>query len=199
MISYLKGKVQSVGDLHVILDVHGVGFLVNTSNVTNQDLHIGEEAFLLTELIIRENLWQMYGFINEIEKALFLLLNKVQGVGSKVALSILSVIKYDQLGSVIKNKDVAQLCMADGVGEKLASRIANELYKKIPDSLLMLGGTVTSVSNSPKVSMVQQDVISALVNLGFKQYEIKKAMEGTEDEELGFEDMFKMVLGKLRG
>jgi len=199
MISYLKGKVQEIGDLHLILDVHGVGFLVNTSNVTNQDLKLGEEAFLLTELIIRENLWQMYGFINETEKALFLLLNKVQGVGAKAALSILSVIKYDQLGHVIKNKDIAQLCLADGVGEKLASRIANELHKKIPDSLLVLGAHSNVAMNTPKVNMVQQDVISALVNLGFKQYEIKKAMEGIEDKALGFEDMFKMVLGKLRG
>lgn len=199
MISYLKGRVHAIGDMNIVLDVHGVGFYVNTSNITNQNFREGEDVFLFTELVIRENLWQMYGFINEIEKALFLLLNKVQGVGAKAALSILSAIKYDQLGHVIKNKDVAQLCTADGIGEKLASRIVNELHKKIPDSLLIVAGVSYENKQSTPVDMLQQDVISALVNLGFKQYEIKKAMEGIDSEGLNFEDMFKMVLGKLRG
>lgn len=200
MITYLKGKVQEIGDLYVILDINDVGFFVNTSNITNMNFTIGDDVKLLTELVIRENSWQIYGFINEIERAFFNLLNKVQGVGSKVALSILSAVKYDILGDTIKSKNIDLLCTADGIGEKLASRIVNELYKKVPDTLLMCGTTNTnSVQKKSKENLVQKDVISALLNLGFKQYEIKKALDNVAfEDDSNFESMLKSMLNQLR-
>lgn len=200
MITYLKGKVQEIGDLYVILDINDVGFFVNTSNITNINLTIGEKVKLLTELVIRENSWQIYGFINEIERAFFNLLNKVQGVGSKVALSILSAVKYDILGDTIKSKNIDLLCTADGIGEKLASRIVNELYKKVPDTLLMCGTSNTnSVQKKSEENLVQKDVISALLNLGFKQYEIKKALDNVAfEDDSDFESMLKSMLNQLR-
>ena len=200
MITYLKGKVQEIGDLYVILDINDVGFFVNTSNITNMNFTIGDDVKLLTELVIRENSWQIYGFINEIERAFFNLLNKVQGVGSKVALSILSAVKYDILGDTIKSKNIDLLCTADGIGEKLASRIVNELYKKVPDTLLMCGTSNTnSVQKKSKENLVQKDVISALLNLGFKQYEIKKALDNVAfEDDSNFESMLKSMLNQLR-
>lgn len=200
MITYLKGKVQEIGDLYVILDINDVGFFVNTSNITNMNFTIGDDVKLLTELVIRENSWQIYGFINEIERAFFNLLNKVQGVGSKVALSILSAVKYDILGDTIKSKNIDLLCTADGIGEKLASRIVNELYKKIPDTLLMCGTSNTnSVQKKSEENLVQKDVISALLNLGFKQYEIKKALDNVAfEDDSNFESMLKSMLNQLR-
>lgn len=200
MITYLKGKVQEIGDLYVILDINDVGFFVNTSNITNINLTIGEKVKLLTELVIRENSWQIYGFINEIERAFFNLLNKVQGVGSKVALSILSAVKYDILGDTIKSKNIDLLCTAEGIGEKLASRIVNELYKKVPDTLLMCGTSNTnSVQKKSEENLVQKDVISALLNLGFKQYEIKKALDNVAfEDDSDFESMLKSMLNQLR-
>lgn len=200
MITYLKGKVQEIGDLYVILDINDVGFFVNTSNITNTNFTIGDDVKLLTELVIRENSWQIYGFINEIERAFFNLLNKVQGVGSKVALSILSAVKYDILGDTIKSKNIDLLCTADGIGEKLASRIVNELYKKVPDTLLMCGTLNTnSVQKKSKENLVQKDVISALLNLGFKQYEIKKALDNVAfEDDSDFESMLKSMLNQLR-
>ena len=200
MITYLKGKVQEIGDLYVILDINDVGFFVNTSNITNMNFTIGDDVKLLTELVIRENSWQIYGFINEIERAFFNLLNKVQGVGSKVALSILSAVKYDILGDTIKSKNIDLICTADGIGEKLASRIVNELYKKVPDTLLMCGTTNTnSVQKKSEENLVQKDVISALLNLGFKQYEIKKALDNVAfEDDSDFESMLKSMLNQLR-
>lgn len=200
MITYLKGKVQEIGDLYVILDINDVGFFVNTSNITNMNFTIGDDVKLLTELVIRENSWQIYGFINEIERAFFNLLNKVQGVGSKVALSILSAVKYDILGDTIKSKNIDLLCTADGIGEKLASRIVNELYKKVPDTLLMCGTSNTnSVQKKSEENFVQKDVISALLNLGFKQYEIKKALDNVAfEDDSDFESMLKSMLNQLR-
>lgn len=200
MITYLKGKVQEIGDLYVILDINDVGFFVNTSNITNMNFTIGDDVKLLTELVIRENSWQIYGFINEIERAFFNLLNKVQGVGSKVALSILSAVKYDILGDTIKSKNIDLLCTADGIGEKLASRIVNELYKKVPDTLLMCGTLNTnSVQKKSEENLVQKDVISALLNLGFKQYEIKKALDNVAfEDDSDFESMLKSMLNQLR-
>ncbi len=200
MITYLKGKVQEIGDLYVILDINDVGFFVNTSNITNTNFTIGDDVKLLTELVIRENSWQIYGFINEIERAFFNLLNKVQGVGSKVALSILSAVKYDILGDTIKSKNIDLLCTADGIGEKLASRIVNELYKKVPDTLLMCGTSNTnSVQKKSEENLVQKDVISALLNLGFKQYEIKKALDNVAfEDDSNFESMLKSMLNQLR-
>lgn len=200
MITYLKGKVQEIGDLYVILDINDVGFFVNTSNITNMNFTIGDDVKLLTELVIRENSWQIYGFINEIERAFFNLLNKVQGVGSKVALSILSAVKYDILGDTIKSKNIDLLCTADGIGEKLASRIVNELYKKVPDTLLMCGTSNTnSVQKKSEENLVQKDVISALLNLGFKQYEIKKALDNVAfEDDSDFESMLKSMLNQLR-
>ena len=199
MITYLKGVVQEIGDLYVILDINNVGFFVNTSNITNMKFNNGDEVKLLTELVIRENSWQIYGFINEMERSLFNLLNKVQGVGAKVALSILSAVKYDILGDTIKSKNIDLLCTADGIGEKLASRIVNELHKKIPPDLLLGNTENVHLCKNKEENLIQKDVISALLNLGFKQYEIKKALDNVVfDDNSDFESMLKLMLNQLR-
>jgi Holliday junction DNA helicase RuvA len=172
MIGKLKGLIESYGQDSVILDVGGVGYEVHCSARTLQELPgIGQPATLSIETHVREDQIRLFGFVTEIEREWFRLLQTVQGVGAKVALSVLGTLKASELASAIAMRDKAMVARAPGVGPKVAERIVTELkdkapaYTNIDPALVRLSGALDDKRAPAPVT----DAVSALVNLGYAQ------------------------------
>jgi holliday junction DNA helicase RuvA len=167
MIGKLKGSIDALGEDHVLLDVHGVGFVVHCSSRTLSNLpRPGEAATLAIETQVREDSIKLYGFTSEAERDWFRLLQSVQGVGAKVALAILGVLGEAELAAAIARQDKVSVARAPGVGPKLAARITAELKDKglpLPAAEFM----VTSAALPADAPSAVQDAVSALVNLGY--------------------------------
>ena len=130
MIAKLKGTVDAIDGDSAVIDVNGVGYLVSASARTLRDLVVGGPATLLVETIVREDAIALYGFLETAERDWFRILTTVQGVGARVALSILSTLAPDEIARAIAAQDRASLSRAAGVGPKLAARLATELKDK---------------------------------------------------------------------
>jgi holliday junction DNA helicase RuvA len=170
MIGKLRGIIDSYGEDFIILDVGGVGYLVNCARPTLQALPApGEPAALAIETHVREDQIRLFGFLDEHEREWFRLLQTVQGVGTKVALSILGTLKPAELASAIALRDKATVTRAPGVGPKVAERIVTELkdkapaYTQIDPAVVHLSGAIDE-RRAPKPLA---DAVSALVNLGY--------------------------------
>ena len=191
MIGKLKGVVDSFGPDWVTLDVHGVGYVVHCSARTLEALpRAGEAATLFVETQIREDHIRLIGFMSETEREWFRLMLGVQGVGSKVALSVLGTLKPAELASAVALQDKAMIARAPGVGPKVAARICAELKDKAP-ALSGLDGGVARLQAELGERIAPRpvsDAVSALVNLGYAQAQasaaiaaaMKEAGEGAE-------------------
>ena len=174
MIAKLRGIIDTIADDFCIIDVNGVGYLVAASSKTLSKLSIGSEATLLTEMVVREDSLSLFGFADAWEKEWFNTLTKVQGVGAKVCLSILSVLTPTQLAQAIGAQDKTSFCRASGVGPKLAARIVTELKDKIvtipvnSNKTDVLDETTEMPKNVSGTDVADytksEDVLSALVN-----------------------------------
>src|SRR5215470_4338437 len=132
MIAKLTGRLDSAGDSHAVVDVGGVGYLVRCSARTLAALpQPGGPVSVATEMIVREDAIELFGFAEAAERDWFRLLTTVQGVGARIALALLSALPLDDLARAIATGDRAMLTRADGVGPKLAARLANELKDKV--------------------------------------------------------------------
>jgi holliday junction DNA helicase RuvA len=172
MIGKLKGVIDSYGEDFIILDVHGVGYLVHCSSRTLQALPApGEAVTLAIETYVREDQIRLFGFMSDVEREWFRLLQTVQGVGAKVALSVLSTFKPGELASAIAIGDKASIRRVPGVGPKVAERMVIELKDKAPaysaldPAVIQLSGAV----NEKRAPQPILDAVSALVNLGYGQ------------------------------
>ena len=172
MIGKLKGVIESYGEDTVIVDVNGVGYEVHCSARTMQELPgIGQPATLSIETHVREDQIRLFGFVTEIEREWFRLLQTVQGVGVKVALAVLGTLKPAELASAIAMRDKAMVARTPGVGAKVAERIVTELkdkapaYTNIDPALVRLSGALDDKRAPAPVT----DAVSALVNLGYAQ------------------------------
>jgi Holliday junction DNA helicase RuvA len=172
MIGKLKGVIEAQGEDFVILDVHGVGYEVHCSARTLQALPPeGEAVTLAIETHVREDQIRLFGFLSNLDREWFRLLQTVQGVGTKVALSILGTLPPADLASAIAMRDKAMITRAPGVGPKVAERIVTELKDKAPayatmdPAVVRLAGAVDEHRAPQPVS----DAVSALVNLGYGQ------------------------------
>ena len=172
MIGKLKGIIDSYGEDYVILDVNGVGYQVHCSARTLQALPAkGEPVTLSIETYVREDQIKLFGFATDIEREWFRLLQTVQGVGAKVALSVLGTLKASELASAIAMRDKAAISRTPGVGQKVAERIVTELKDKVPafadidPAVVHLAGALDE-KRAPRPVM---DAVSALVNLGYGQ------------------------------
>ena len=172
MIGKLRGIVDSYGADYIILDVGGVGYQVHCSLRTLQSLPAtGEAATLSIETYVREDQIKLFGFVSDSEREWFRLLQTVQGVGAKVALSVLGTLKVSELASAIVMRDKATVSRAPGVGAKVAERIVTELKDKVPafadvdPAFVHLAGALDE-KRAPRPVM---DAVSALVNLGYGQ------------------------------
>jgi Holliday junction DNA helicase RuvA len=167
MIAMLSGTVEQVAGDSVVLDVNGVGYLVFCSSRTlGRIAGRGERVRLLVETHVREDHIHLYGFAEEAERNWFRLLTTVQGVGARIALAVLSVLAPDALTTAILAQDKAALARAEGVGQKLAQRIAIELRDKVGDIAL---GVVALAAPASSDGAAAADAVSALVNLGYQR------------------------------
>jgi len=174
MIARLKGLVDQIGEDWAVIDVGGVGYLVYSSSRTLSRLpRVGEAVALFIETHVREDHINLFGFFEEEERAWFRLLQTVQGVGSKVALAILSTLTANDLANAIASGDKAMLSRPSGVGPKLAVRLATELKDKV-------AGIAAPGSFAPAMAAASgsglEDAISALVNLGYRRAEAQMAV-----------------------
>lgn len=168
MIAQLTGRVEALEDGRCIIDVNGVGYLVHASTRTLAALPAAPEvARLLVETHVREDAILLYGFINSAERDWFRLLTTVQGVGGRVALSVLSALSPRDLVAAIASGDRASLTRAPGVGARLAVRLLTELRDKAGAMPSAPGFAVPT----PVVRGVAEDAVSALINLGYRRVE----------------------------
>lgn len=203
MIGKLKGVVDSFGDDWVLIDCGGVCYEVHCSSRTLQSLpRVGEAAVVFVETILREDLIRLFGFATEAEKSWFLLLTTVQGVGARVALSILSVLSPSELSSAVALQDKAMIGRANGVGPKLAVRIVTELKGKVPAIGAVDAGTLglqTALGEGVARSNVA-DAVSALTNLGYSSAQASAALArvvAKEGEETATEKLIRLGLREL--
>jgi Holliday junction DNA helicase RuvA len=185
MIGKLKGIIDSYGEDFVILDVNGVGYIVHCSARTLQALPAqGEATVLAIETHVREDQIRLFGFLSDIEREWFRLLQTVQGVGTRVALSILSTLKPADLASAIALRDKGMVARAPGVGPKVAERIVTELKDKAPayadidPAVIRLSGAIDDKRAPQPIA----DAISALVNLGYGQPQAAAAIAAASRE-----------------
>ncbi|MEA3079440.1 MAG: holliday junction helicase RuvA [Sphingomonadales bacterium] len=180
MIARLTGTLAETTSDSAVIDVAGVGYLVQLSGKTLGAIGpIGGEITILTELQVREDAWTLFGFGSPAERDAFRALTSIQGVGGRLALAILSVLAPDELARAVAQDDKAMIGRANGVGPKLAARIANELQGKL--------GVMTFAGAAPSPhGGAASDALSALANLGFKPAEASAAVNAAL-EELGTE------------
>jgi Holliday junction DNA helicase RuvA len=180
MIARLTGTLAEAAADHVVIDVQGVGYMVQASSRTLDALgSVGSDVLLLTELQVREDGWTLFGFGNAGEREAFRALTSVQGVGGRVALAILSVLDPSELAAAVSRGDKAMVARANGVGPKLAMRIVNELAGKLGSHALAGTAGAPAPRGGPAA-----DALSALANLGFKPAEASAAVAAA-NEELG--------------
>jgi holliday junction DNA helicase RuvA len=170
LIAKLKGVVDTVDADSAIIDVGGVGYLVSASARTLRELAAGDEVTVLVETIVREDAIALYGFLETAERNWFRILTTVQGVGARVALSILSTLSPDEIARAIAAQDRATLSRPAGVGPKLAARLATELKDKAAAFGVTPLGKGVEAPVMPAGS-INEDAVSALVNLGYKRVE----------------------------
>lgn len=195
MIGKLKGTIDSFGEDHLILDVHGVGYQVFCPSRVLQLLpRAGEAAVLFIETIVREDMIRLYGFASEAEREWFRLLMTVQGVGAKVALAVLGVMKASDVATAIALGDKTALSRAPGVGKRVAERLVIELKDKAPGYSALDADTLAvaqTVSENVAARPVAE-AVSALSNLGYAPAQasaavakaVKSAGEGATTETL---------------
>ncbi|MDB2584528.1 Holliday junction branch migration protein RuvA [Alphaproteobacteria bacterium] len=188
MIASLTGNLASIGKSEIILEVNGVGYLLNVSSKLVSSLgEIGSKLSVFTDLQIKDDKILMYGFATSNEQSFFRLLQSVQGIGPKAALSILSALTINELILAITSGDKAMISRADGVGPKVAARVTAELSEKVSNMHLNFGNNDISKNSQEKNSNVLksnflneedqffdvvEDTISALINLGYTRSEV---------------------------
>ncbi len=180
MIGKLRGKVDAVGESHLILDVGGVGYEVLASARTLRNLKAGDEASLTIDTHVREDSIKLYGFTSEVERTWFRTLQTIQGVGAKVALAVLGTLSPQDLANAIALADWQAVEQTPGVGKKLALRVVAELKDKAPGlavgSLPMPAGTALASDTTSTVGNAPAEAISALTNLGYQPHQASQAV-----------------------
>ena len=194
MIARLSGTLAETAADHLVIDVNGVGYLAHASARTLSAIGpIGGSVLLLTEMQVREDAITLFGFGSAAERDWFRLLTGVQGVGGRVALAILSVLDPNELSRAIAAGDKAMIARANGVGPKLAQRIAMELRDKVGGMALGPGAAPAPAGSSTA------DAVSALANLGFRPAEASAAVAAASEElgrDAGLDALVRLALRK---
>ena len=180
MIGKLKGKVDAIGESYLLIDVNGVGYEVQASSRTLRNLKPGDEVALTIDTHVREDAIRLFGFQSELERNWFRTLQTIQGVGAKVALSVLGVLSPPDLASAVALGNWSAVEEAPGVGKKLALRIVAELKDKAPSlSIAGLQPTGVAPAGSPGAAasgLAAAEAISALTNLGYNPAQANAAV-----------------------
>ncbi|MDP3905260.1 MAG: Holliday junction branch migration protein RuvA [Methylococcaceae bacterium] len=194
MIGFLRGKLVLKAPPMLMLDVNGVGYEVEAPMTTFYNLPaVGEDVKLHTHLVVREDAHILFGFAAESDRAMFRTLIKVNGVGPKLALTILSGQSAEEFHRCIHNNDTQALVRLPGVGKKTAERLVIEMRDRLPDLDGTSVNTVTvgtvNVAGNPK-----QEAISALCSLGYKPLDAAKMVQQVASEDMSCEDMIRFAL-----
>jgi Holliday junction DNA helicase RuvA len=191
MIGYLKGKIISSKPTKILLDVNGVGYLINISINTFEKISDKEFTSLFIHTSVKEDSITLFGFFSESEKEMFELLIGVNGVGPKLALNILSGIQVDELKNSIQNGDVTRIIAIPGIGRKTAERLVLELRTKV-DHIVEDGGIEIPFS-------IKNESIAALTTLGYNQKIADKAVREVlaEEANISIEELIKKALSRL--
>ena len=223
MIGRISGVVDYISEDHIIIDVGGVGYIVYVTQITiSNSPKLGEKISLFTELIVKEDLLQLVGFISPVEREWYKLLTSVQGVGSKAALALLGQIPIKVLSRAILLEDSTTITSAQGIGPKIAKRLVVELKGKVPNMIKIQSKSETALdnlSNSPTsqtyeisqqkidqefsrndISQIEIDAISGLINLGYTQLNASQVVAkviNDSREELVVEDIIRLSLKTL--
>ena len=194
MIAHLRGKLLTKHPNQAIVETGGVGYDVSISVPTFSDLPaIGGEVTLHIHTHVREDLIALYGFLRPAEKRLFEKLITVSGIGPKLAVTILSGMAADEMISAIRGNDVNRLTRIPGIGKKTAERMVLELRDKLaPEG-------VAESAVMPAMSPVEEDVLSALMNLGYQRAAAERALASVEKngKSSSFEILFRQTLAVL--
>jgi Holliday junction DNA helicase RuvA len=196
MISQIKGTIIDKQPPTLVVDVHGVGYeILAPMNTFYQLPDVGQEVKLLTQLIVREDSQTLYGFVSSSERELFRSLIKVNGVGPKMAITILSAIEPDTFAQCIADQNVIALTKIPGVGKKTAERLIIEMR----DRLAHWQNTKGSSTKNYLLSTAdpKQDAISALIALGYKPQDAQKTVHKIASDGLSSEEMIRLALKNL--
>lgn len=219
MIGRLRGRVDYKTHDHFLLDVNGVGYLIFCSERTLAEIPVdGEFTTIYTDLLVREDLMQLFGFLSQVEKEWYRLLISVQGVGAKASLAILSALGEDGVSRSIALGDWTSIKSAKGIGPKTAQRVVNELKDKaahvmsiVPNEIgerenkIDEGEVVERIDDHPPINLAasnktaQADALSALQNLGYSPSESAAAVAKIlyESSDLGTEELIRNSLKML--
>jgi len=187
MIGMLKGRVEALGADELVLDVNGVGYLVGAGARTLSRLEPGQAVTLHIETHVREDAFRLYGFVDDVERAWFVHLQNIQGVGAKAAFAILDTVPISEIANAAALGDTATFTRAKGVGPKLATRIATELKDKAPPTgrsfstglPVHAGGEAVQVPQEAAHNgdvATRDDAVSALANLGYNETSARQAV-----------------------
>lgn len=194
MIAHLRGKLLAKHPNQAIVETTGVGYDVTISVPTFSELpEVGAEVALHIHTHVREDVIALYGFLRPSEKLLFEKLITVSGIGPKLAITILSGMAADEMVGAIRGNDVARLTRIPGIGKKTAGRMVLELRDKLPET-----ASITAAAVAP-TSAVEEDVLSALVNLGYQRAAAEKALSvaAKSSQRESFDALFREALAVL--
>ncbi len=188
MLSYLKGIIYEIGEDFVVIDINGIGYKILCSKNTIVNLNIGKTTKLFTTLVIRDDSIKLYGFFDKNEMNIFKQLNLVSGVGPKVAFSLLSSLKTEEIIIAIATKNYKELTKAPGIGKKTAERIILELKDKLKANDIEAGIRF----NEENDNAIQ--TINALMSLGYNYSEASMALSKIENKNQPINDLIKEAL-----
>ena len=197
MIGFIRGKLVSKTPPQLVVDVQGVGYEVEAPMTTFYDLpELGEELLLHTHLVVREDAHILFAFSTEPDRVMFRALIKVNGVGPKLALTILSGQSAEEFHRCIHDNDVQALVRLPGVGKKTAERLIIEMRDRLPDSV---NSTETEQNQSPNRTKnnPRQEAISALCSLGYKAQDASKMVQNISEDGKSCEDIIRLALQKI--
>lgn len=199
MFYYIEGTVAHIESGLAVIDAGGVGYACNTSLQTLAQLEKGKRARLYTYLHIREEIFDIYGFVTHEELACFKMLLSISGVGPKAATSILSAATPGQLAMAVITGDEKMLTQAPGIGKKIAQRIILELKDKMKKEQLEAAGGGASSAVSSGFGSKANEAAAALGVLGYSSQETAAALKGIDAESLPVEEIVRLALKKMVG
>ncbi|MFC3608988.1 Holliday junction branch migration protein RuvA [Stutzerimonas tarimensis] len=197
MIGRLRGTLAEKQPPHLILDINGLGYEVEVPMTTLYRLpSVGEPVTLHTHLVVREDAHLLYGFAEKRERELFRELIRLNGVGPKLALALMSGLEVDELVRCVQAGDTSALVKVPGVGKKTAERLLVELKDRFKawETMPSIAPLVVQAAPGVAVSSAESDAVSALVSLGFKPQEASRAIAAVQEPDLSSEELIRRAL-----
>lgn len=197
MIGRLRGTLAEKQPPHLVIDVNGVGYELEVPMTTLYRLPaVGEPLTLHAHLVVREDAQLLYGFYEKRDRELFRELIRLNGVGPKLALALMSGLEVDELVRCVQAQDTSALMKVPGVGKKTAERLLVELKDRFKawETLPGMSTLVIEPSAGPAVSNAENDAVSALISLGYKPQEASRAVAGIKEDGLSSEDLIRRAL-----